>query len=161
MARYTSPTIELTGHVLQLLVAKQVSMKTWSRELILEVDDQSEPGEGPVKIEFYGEHIALLDSVREDDLVTVDFTIRGLKYDWGEGSKHSIKLIGQHIVVRKSSAKKSPKLAGSASSRVADRTDSHRSDNADSTPDVIRLGSKMRETKVPFPKAGRDEEPPF
>jgi hypothetical protein len=161
MAHYANPSFELTGHVLQLSIPKQVNIKIWSRELILEVSDWSEPGEGHIKIEFSKEQIHLLDAVQEGDLVTVDFTILGLQYDREDRPKHSVKLLGQHIKVRKPTLKKVQARAEAPSISASDSTPNHQDTDTGFAPNTIRLGSKMLERPVPFPKARKGEEPPF
>jgi len=161
MAHYANPSFELTGHVLQLSVPKQVTMQIWSRELIVEVSDWSEPGEGPIKIEFSKERVNLLDAVQEGDLVTVDFTILGLQYDREDRPKHSVKLLGQHIKVRKPALKQVQARAEAPSTIASDSTPDHQGSDTDFAPNTIRLGSKIPKRPVPFPKASKHEEPPF
>lgn len=161
MAYYANPSFELTGHVLQLSIPRQITMQIWSRELILKVSDWAEPGEGPIKIEFSKEQLNLLDAVQEGDLVTVDFTILGLQYDREDRPRHSVKLIGQHIKVRKPAPKKVQARAKAISTSTSDSTPDRQNPDTGFAPNSIRLGSKAPARPVPFPKAGNDEEPPF
>jgi hypothetical protein len=161
MPHCPNPCVELSGRVLHLGIAKQVSKLIWLRELVIAVEDHREPGEGEVKIDFVGQYMDLLDEVREDARVTVRFIIRGVAYEWNGEAKHSVKLIGQDIQVQPRPLKKSRKDVVTLSAVPFDEEPSLASGESNFAPNTIRLGRKINEAPVPFPKANPHEEPPF
>jgi hypothetical protein len=179
--------LELTGQVSALSEPRQVRKMLWCRDLLLTVEGSSQPAEGLVKVQFSGEHMALLDAVQIGKRVTVAILIRGVEYDWEGTTKHLIVLIGHHLWVHQSAPRKIAQAA-----IMPDEVDTYDIDDLDNISDdtsfqsqTIRLGSGMTEpptnlksegsnrrkdavrkvdspSPISFPKSNSfGEEPPF
>lgn len=173
---FNPPYLELTGTLLQIGTADHVNPKFWKREIILEVTDADEPGDGPIKIEFVQHLMDLLDEVQEGSKVTVRFTVLGRPYRAGREG-YLVVLRGHYLKVhpekgkpKRSDNRKKEQLIPLSKSNIRQDEEppfdepGSPSEFVGFAPNTLRLGSKMKEVPKSFKpvrSASLDEEPPF